>query len=220
MEINANGAVKLLKSVDNQIRAQIKPVPTKGQSADSIELGGSNATLSSGYVQLQTELSDKLASLTSLIGENSGQQKELAGLFGDAKNEDAVRQRAQELLDGYFNVENTGDRIFDFAFSHYKGGDREAFAREFQGYIHKGFAEAEKLLGGLSDISSKTRDYVDQRVEDFINEGKNENGETSAVASEELSAKGSKADDVATQAANQRAQILKRAYIPDVGKFE
>lgn len=218
MEVNTSGALKFLNSIDKQIRSQIKAPSDKAGAGDSVELGGSNAILSKGYVALQSELSDKLASLTGLVSDSSGQQKELSGLFEGANNDEAVRQRAQELLDGYFNVENTGDRIFEFAFANYSGGDREAFAREFQGYIHKGFAEAEKLLGGLADISHKTRDYIDQRVEDFINEGK-EGAAPADSSGSTAAAPKSEASEQAKEAANQRAQLLKRAYIPEVGSF-
>ncbi len=217
MEINTSGALKFLNSIDKQIRSQIKTPSGSAGSGDAVELGGGNAILSKGYVALQSELSDKLASLTGLVGESSGQQKELSGLFEGANNDEAVRQRAQELLDGYFNVENTGDRIFEFAFANYTGGDREAFAREFQGYIHKGFAEAEKLLGGLADISVKTRDYIDKRVEDFINEGKEDTGD--AASADPAKAAPVAKNEQADQAASQRAQLLKRAYIPEVGSF-
>lgn len=219
MEINTSGALKFLNSIDSQIRSQIKAPPGKAGSGDSVELGGTQSILSKGYVALQSELSDKLASLTGLIGDNSGQQKELSGLFAGADNDEAIRQRAQELLDGYFNVENTGDRIFEFAFSNYTGGDREAFAREFQGYIHKGFAEAEKLLGGLADISVKTREYVDKRVEAFINEGKEDAATAPAGDTASTSTTKVEGSERAQEAANQRAQLLKRAYIPEVGSF-
>lgn len=206
MQINVNKAIQSLRSVDRDLRAQLAPKGKEGSDTDSVEIGGANQTLSSGYVQIQTELTDQLSSLFSLVGDSSGQQKDLAGMFADAGNDDAVRARAQELLEGYFNVENTGNRIFDFAFSHYKGGDREEFAREMQGHIHKGFAEAEKALGGLADISLETRDYIDQRVEDFINEGKEpEEGEAAEEVAETEQAESDGLGDLA-----------KRAYIPDV----
>ena len=52
------------------------------------------------------------------------------------------------------------------------GDDREVYAREKQELIYEGFRQAEKQLGGLADISLQTRDYIDQRIEGFIDEGK------------------------------------------------
>lgn len=180
MQVNLNKAMNSLKSTEKLLRQEIAPKGKFGGTKDSVEIGGSGQVKSSDYLLLQQDLKNQLSSLTGMVGDNTGQQKSLNGLFNDANNTDEVRARAQELLEGYFNVENTGDRIFDFAFSHYKGGDREAFAEEFRGYIHKGFDEAEKMLGGLADISHDTRDYVDKRIDDFINEGKEE-GESEPV---------------------------------------
>jgi len=210
MQINLNSAIQSLRSTDRQIRAELGKPGKGSEDDDRVELGNTDRILSAGYVQLQTELSDKLASLTGLVGESAAQHKDLAGLFNDPKSEDAVRQRAQELLDGYFNVQNTGDRIFDFAFSHYKGGDREAFAEEFKGYIHKGFQEAEKLLGGLADISVETRDYIDGRIDDFINEGKEPEADAEAAETpEQVEAADEKAPGLS-------ADVARRAFIPKV----
>ena len=180
MEINLNKAVNTLNSVEQQLRDQagVAPPKKKGQAQDTVELSGARGQVhSAGYTQLNNELAEQLASLTGLVGENAGQQNKLTGLFGDANNDEAIKARAQELLDTYFSVEETGDRIFGFAFSFYEGDDREAFASKMKDAIHEGFRQAEKQLGGLADISLETRDYIDTRIEDFINEGKEESGE-------------------------------------------
>ncbi len=184
MEINPNHAIKTLRDVDRQLREQVKLPETgpHGAVEDSVEIGG--GALGSGPIHspsaeaLYRELSAELSSLTDLVGDAAAQQKKLGG-FLDAGNEDAVQKRAQELLEGYFNVENTANRIFNFAFSFFDGaGDRETFAREMQGHIHEGFRQAEKQLGGLADISLETRDFIDGMIEDFINEDKKGAGET------------------------------------------
>ncbi len=187
MIIDTSTAVRTLQSIDKQIKENAK-VPTKGSSVndllqDSVELTGGQEkgqgaakANSAGFNNLMGELGAQLQPLMDLIGNETQRQGELSDMFGGAKG-DEIQKRAQELLETYFNVENTGNRIFDFAFSFYQPGeDREVYAREKQELIHEGFRQAEKILGGLSDISLETRDYIDQRVEDFISEGKQ--GET------------------------------------------
>lgn len=184
MEINLNSAIKTLKDIDKQLKAQVQ-VPKKGASGkkggpsgmlkDSVELSNGakqvNGLIKSPSAsELYGELSSQLSSLTDMIGGDSQRQQELSGMFQDP--DQAVKDRAQELLDGYFNVENTSERIFGFAFSFFEeGSDREAFAREMQGHIHEGFRQAEKMMGGLADISVKTRDRIDEMVDAFIDDG-------------------------------------------------
>ena len=188
MQIDIATAKRQVTSVDKQLKDQIK-VPTKGEESalvkqalrDSVELlpgilQGKSGIQSPTANALLGELSSKLGPLADLINDSLGQQVGLGGKLGDQDVE--IQKRAQELLDGYFNVENTGDRIFDFAFSHFSGGDREAFAAKMKDAIHEGFGQAEKQLGGLADISLETRDYIDNKIEDFINEGKEESGQT------------------------------------------
>jgi len=186
MNIQPHKAINVLRSVDGQLKEKLQESGPSlkdqlsssidQQLRDTIDLSGpagKGGIQSPGINGLYGELSDKLGSLFSLIGEEAGQQGKLNGIFGDPNQEDAVQKRAQELLDTYFSVESTGDRIFNFAFSfHTQGEDRETYAKEKLELIHEGFRQAEKLLGGLADISKDTRDYIDQRAEDFVNEGK------------------------------------------------
>lgn len=184
MIIDPNTAARTLQTVDKQLKRladdQLAKVgnPSAG---DVVELSGGGSALSAlnqpqqgfsaGFTQLSGELSEQLAPLLSLIGGDTQRQGDLTGLSGDQSREEAIRSRAQELLDTYFSVEQTGDRIFNFAFSFFEPGeDREAFAREKQELIYEGFRQAEKQLGGLADISLQTRDYIDERIENFIGE--------------------------------------------------
>ena len=185
MEINLDSARNVLKSIDQKLKDQARVSPQSsglGQT-DSVEISplaalqNKGPIQSPGAAQLYGELSQQLSSLTSLIGDETGQQGKLAGLFQDPNNADDVRSRAQELLDGYFNVENTAQRIFSFAFSFYDGTqDREEFAKARLENIEEGFRQAEKELGGLADISLQTKDRIGELVNDFIEQGKEEQG--------------------------------------------
>ena len=68
---------------------------------------------------------------------------------------------AQKLVsdDGYFGVQKTSDRIFQFAIG-IAGGDPSRIDAIKEG-INKGFAEAKKAFGDwLPDISYQTYDAV------------------------------------------------------------
>ncbi|MDD3801433.1 MAG: hypothetical protein PHV45_04465 [Desulfuromonas thiophila] len=76
--------------------------------------------------------------------------------------------QAQELVaeDGYFGVEQTSQRIVDFAIG-LAGNDPSRLDAILSG-VEKGFGEAEKAFGGtLPDISYATRDAVLQKLDDW-----------------------------------------------------
>lgn len=184
MEVNLNRAVRSLNHVDRQLRDMAKASLQKTGLEDRVELSGSKGLDKGTSAGLLGELQQNLKPLMDLIGDSSGRQKELDEMFADPRQVQAISARAQELLEGYFNVENTAGRIFDFAFSFFDGNqDRETFAREMQRNIHKGFALAERELGGLADISLATRDRIDEKIEDFIqpDEPADQNGDQNAA---------------------------------------
>ena len=77
-------------------------------------------------------------------------------------------EEAQELIadDGYFGVEKTSERIFNFAVG-MAGGDPAQIDAIRQG-VEKGFQEALDAFGGwLPDISYKTYDTVMQKLDDW-----------------------------------------------------
>lgn len=78
----------------------------------------------------------------------------------------ATKEQAQKDIaeDGYWGVEQTSDRIIDFA-NALTGGDPEKTELMKDAFI-KGFKEAEKIWGGeLPEISQKTYDAVIKKFE-------------------------------------------------------
>jgi len=187
MQLDLKSALQALNTVEQSLRDLAKPVRSKPSTAgygprDSVELSQKAqqgaVVQSPTATQLYADLSDQLSSLTGLIRNETAQQKKLGALFADPAGEQAIQARAQELLDGYFNAENTASRIFDFAFSFYDGArDREDYAREFKGYIDEGFRQAEKVLGGLADVSLETKQLIDEKINGFI-EGEGDSSES------------------------------------------
>lgn len=79
-------------------------------------------------------------------------------------------EQAQDLVaeDGYFGVENTAQRIFDFAVG--LAGNDPSRVDAIRAGIEDGFARAEEAWGGtLPDISYETRDTLMAKLDDWVN---------------------------------------------------
>lgn len=92
---------------------------------------------------------------------------------GDFEVSPEVQAQAKEDVseDGYWGVNQTSERIFDFAMA--LAGDDEEAMKKMQSAFEKGFKEATGAWGGkLPDISSKTYDAVQKKFEDYFNSKK------------------------------------------------
>ena len=79
-------------------------------------------------------------------------------------------EEAQELVseDGYFGVENTSQRIVDFAISGF--GNDPSRLQEMKDAIDQGFKEAQSAFGGaLPEISQQTYDAIMEKLDAFAN---------------------------------------------------
>lgn len=76
-------------------------------------------------------------------------------------------EKAQELIseDGEFGVKKTAERIVQFAKA--ISGEDKSKIGELKEAIEQGFKEAEKVLGGLPEISKKTREEVMKRLDEW-----------------------------------------------------
>lgn len=84
--------------------------------------------------------------------------------------EEITPQEAEQLIadDGYFGVEQTSDRIVEFA-KGIAGGD-PARIDAIKAGIDKGFNEAKQAFGDwLPDISYSTYDRVMEKLDDWVN---------------------------------------------------
>jgi hypothetical protein len=99
--------------------------------------------------------------------------------------EDLTPEQAQALVadDGYWGVEQTSDRIFEFATS--LAGDDMALLDKIKEGVLKGFEQAKQDFGGeLPEISQKTIDAVMKKLDEWAKEATDpdEGGETAGVA--------------------------------------
>jgi len=157
---------RLLKTVDLGIQknsSHLESLKFEDMMEFSPEGLAAAETANAHYSDMQTALGP----LRSLLEEALNEQASLSEGM-----QQGIQSKAQELLEGYFSAENTADRIFGFAFSFFDGNqDRTEFAEEMRGYINEGFAQAEKMLGALADISYETKGLIDERIDSFINSG-------------------------------------------------
>ncbi len=105
--------------------------------------------------------------LVRIVEELLRRQGKTLNLLGDddlIEVDDIARAEAQALIgpDGDLGVEAVSDRIVDFAKA-LSGGDKSKL-ETLRNAIDQGFKEAEKMLGGLPDISRQTYDRVMEKL--------------------------------------------------------
>jgi hypothetical protein len=78
---------------------------------------------------------------------------------------------------GYWSVENTATRMFDFAtalFADKGDGDRQKHFELMVAGMDKGYSEAAEEMGGLPDISRQTVDRAKEMLTEWADEGNSE----------------------------------------------
>ena len=129
---------------------------------------------SSVVATMKKELSTKNEQLqnlvTKLLGKQAGKYTKLADLFKDIQADPATIEQAQKDIadDGYWGVEQTSDRILDFAKA--LSGDDPDKADAMLEAFKKGFEQATKAWGDkLPDISQRTYDAVVEKFNKWKN---------------------------------------------------
>jgi len=93
---------------------------------------------------------------------------------GQAENmtvDEAAREKAQELIGpgGELSPEKVSDRIVDFSIAVF-GGDTSKIDI-IRGAIDRGFDEAERMLGGLADVSKETYTLIQEKLDKWVEGG-------------------------------------------------
>ncbi|MBQ8822473.1 MAG: hypothetical protein IJZ82_07505 [Lachnospiraceae bacterium] len=129
--------------------------------------------------QLKQDAENRMATFKKMIADMMSKQ---AGTFGTATDDAmwkflasgdftvdaATKAQAQADIaeDGYWGVEQTSDRIIDFAVA-LTGGDPDK-VEEMREAFKKGYAQAEETWGGkLPEISQKTYDAVMKKFDEL-----------------------------------------------------
>ena len=155
-------------SADGSQSTTTESVNLRSESTSALTYNGSmqlQDAIDSGY--------DKLRSLVANLLQKQGVNTKIATNDGEINLETINAEQAQSLIseDGYFGVEQTSERIFQFAIG-IAGGDTSRIAAIKEG-IDKGFAEAKKAFGDwLPDISYNTYDAVMEKLDNWVAESK------------------------------------------------
>ena len=185
--VESQGGVNMVQSINNQNQIPTKSIgnndehihQSKTRSESGINNNMDTVTITQNQEAAQiysntlsaTETADKgyemLRRLVTSMLKEQGIDYEIA--VSDSSSIDISelsQEEAQELVadDGYFGVEQTSDRIVDFALS--LAGDDVSRLDAIKEGVENGFNEALEAFGGtLPDISYKTFDTVMQKLD-------------------------------------------------------
>lgn len=152
--------------------------PSKNQNVDSAkQTYKPNTALIN---KLKADAEARTSQMRSLVEKLMTQQTNTYGQANDIWSflasgkftvDPATKAQAQKDIaeDGYWGVNQTSDRIIQFATS-LTGGDPDKI-EEMRAAFQKGYKQAEKTWGGkLPDISQKTYDAVMEKFDDLAKE--------------------------------------------------
>lgn len=143
--------------------------PAKTYTQNSSLVSKLKADAEAQNAQLQSIVQKLITGQSDSYGKATDMWQFLAS--GDFTVDAATKAQAQEDIseDGYWGVNQTSDRILDFAKA-LTGGDPSKM-EEMRSAFEKGFKEATKAWGDdLPGISSKTYDAVMSKFDDWKNE--------------------------------------------------
>lgn len=180
-----NYSTKAVKTVENDKAVQTENKKTEGivyeKSSDITKMSSSDRAAL--VKQLKADQATRKEQFTSLVMDMIHKQ---GSTFAVAQNDEdsiwrflasgnytvdeAAKAEAQEAIseNGYWGVEQTSQRIFDFALA-LTGGDEDKMD-DMLAAFEKGFKAATKSWGSeLPDISQKTKEAVYAKFEEYKN---------------------------------------------------
>ncbi len=153
---------------DNTAKATAKTYKPNKEMIDKLK-----ADADSHVQQLQDIVNKLLTKQATCYNTANG----LKSIYESLEVDEATRAQAQADIaeDGYWGVEQTSSRIFDFAMA-LSGGDNDNMEKMKNAFL-KAYDNAEKIWGGkLPEISQKTYDAVLKKFDDYAN-GNSDNEE-------------------------------------------
>lgn len=124
--------------------------------------------------QRAQQLQSIVEQLMTKQGKTYNKANGLKGLYESLEVDAATKAQAQKDIadDGYWGVDQTSSRIFDFAMA-LSGGDPDKM-EEMRDAFLKGYKKAEKAWGdSLPDISKRTYDAVIEKFDNYKKENSN-----------------------------------------------
>lgn len=179
-EISSNKASNSFYSYKNlnvdvaKTQATLNQDGSQSLTSESVSLRSESvsALTYTGSMQLKDAAEagyDRLRALVANLLKEQGVTTKIATSDGEIDLASIEPEQAQELVseDGYFGVDKTSERIFQFAIN-IAGGDTSRIDAIKEG-IDKGFAEAKEAFGGqLPDISYATYDAVMEKLDNWV----------------------------------------------------
>jgi hypothetical protein len=172
-------AEKIQINTPNKANSQVGEIAQK----DQVNISYSSESVSTYQHDMSLEQTagdgfDLLRGLVLNIFKEQGLEYKIETTAGEVDLESITPGEAQELVadDGYFGVENTAERIFNFAVG-VAGGDITRIDAIKEG-VNNGFQEALEAFGGeLPEISYDTYDAVINKLDEWA--GINQSPESS-----------------------------------------
>lgn len=140
------------------------------------------AKLKADADQRAQQLQSIVEQLMTKQGKTYNKANGLKGLYESLQVDAATKAQAQADIaeDGYWGVDQTSSRIFDFAMA-LSGGDPDKM-EEMRNAFLKGYKKAEKAWGdSLPDISKRTYDAVIDKFDNYKKENSTSNVTESQV---------------------------------------
>ncbi|MBR1389934.1 MAG: hypothetical protein IJ567_00535 [Lachnospiraceae bacterium] len=167
------------KSTDTKAAAEKTGVVYEKSSASASSASGSKVQNSALIAQLKADSNNRIAQLQGIVEQMMSKQGSAIGkadsmwsflASGDFTVDAATKAQAQADIaeDGYWGVNQTSDRILDFAKA--LSGNDKSKAEELINAFKKGYEQATKAWGKtLPDISKKTYDAVLDKFDQWVN---------------------------------------------------
>ncbi len=164
------------KKKDNEVQEKAQAAAVYEKSDEKQASSSQNTDRTKIIKQMQADVAARQQQLLDIVQKMMGKQAKAYGIANSENDEDSIwkflakgdftvdaatkaQAEADIAEDGYWGVQQTSERILDFAKT--LAGDDPEKLEKMRAAFEKGYAQAEKTWGGeLPDISKRTFDAV------------------------------------------------------------
>ena len=164
------------KKKDNEVQEKAQAAAVYEKSDEKQASSSQNTDRTKIIKQMQADVAARQQQLLDIVQKMMGKQAKAYGIANSDNDEDSIwkflakgdftvdaatkaQAEADIAEDGYWGVQQTSERILDFAKT--LAGDDPEKLEKMRAAFEKGYAQAEKTWGGeLPDISKRTFDAV------------------------------------------------------------
>ncbi|RKM54676.1 hypothetical protein D6853_12605 [Butyrivibrio sp. X503] len=164
------------KKKDNEVQEKAQAAAVYEKSDEKQASSSQNTDRTKIIKQMQADVAARQQQLLDIVQKMMGKQAKAYGIANNENDEDSIwkflakgdftvdaatkaQAEADIAEDGYWGVQQTSERILDFAKT--LAGDDPEKLEKMRAAFEKGYAQAEKTWGGeLPEISKRTFDAV------------------------------------------------------------